>query len=99
VNALLLVAVAITSLAAVAALVRGGVAGLGAAIGAALEVIGATLVFFVANVTVGVAVVLVARSLSIFYTTLYEVADISLLVIALVQAITLTAWRLSAPPR
>jgi hypothetical protein len=95
-NVLLLAAVAITSLAAAVALVRGGVSGLGAALGLTLEVIGATVVFFVANVGVGVALVLAGRSLSIFYTTLYEVADVSLLVIALVQAIGVTAWRTSS---
>ena len=95
-NALLLVVVALTSLVAAAVLARGGVTALGAAIGLTLEVIGATVVFFVANLSAGVVVVLLARALSVFYTTLYEVADISLLAIALVQAITLTAWRLSA---
>ena len=95
-NALLLVVVAITSLVAVVALARGGVGALVSAIGLTLEVIGATVVFFVANVSVGVAVVLVARWLSIFYTTLYEVADVSLLVISLVQAMALTTWRASA---
>jgi hypothetical protein len=95
-NTLLLAVVALTSLAAVVALARGGLSALGSAIGVTLEMIGATVVFFVANVALGVALVLLGRALSIFYTTLYEVSDISLLIIALVQGMTLTAWRIAS---
>jgi hypothetical protein len=94
-TALLLTVVAFTSLVAAIVLVRGGVAGLGAAIGTVLEVIGATVLFFVVNLTAGVALVLVARSLSIFYTTLYEVTDVTVLILSLLQALTLTVWRQS----
>lgn len=85
--------VGITSLLAMAILARGGLARLGAALGIVLEVIGATVVFFVANVTVGFALVLVARALSVFYTTLYDVTDLAVPILSFVQALTITAWR------
>jgi hypothetical protein len=89
---LLLVVAAITSVAGVLLGARGRMAGLGAALGVVLEVMGATVLFFVANVAVGATVVLLARYASIFYTTLYDVADVSLLLISVVQALTITIW-------
>jgi hypothetical protein len=82
---------AFTSLVAVVVLRRRGLGGLGAAVGLVLETVGATVLFFVANVTVGATFVLLARRIW-FYTTLYDVTDISLLVISLLQAVALTAW-------
>lgn len=90
---LLLVVAAITSIAGVLIGRRGGLAGLVAALGVVLETVGATVVFFVANLAVGVALVLVGRQLSIFYTTLYEITDITLLILSFVQAVALTVWR------
>ncbi len=97
--AFLLVVTGLTSLLALAVLARDGVTGLGRALGITLEVIGATVVFFVANLAVGVALVLVARAFSVFYTTLYEVADVTLLILAVIQAVVVTAWRLSSTGR
>jgi hypothetical protein len=90
---LLLVIVGITSLLAVVVLARGRVSGLFAALGIVLEVVGATVVFFVVNLTAGVALVLAARALSIFYTTLYEVTDVTLLILSLAQSLTITVWQ------
>ena len=75
---------------------RRGVAGLGAALGTMLEVAGATVLLFLANVALGAVVVLVARRLTPFYGTLYAVNDISLLVVSLLQALTITLWRTRA---
>jgi hypothetical protein len=91
-SALLLVVAAITSAVGVVVGARGRVAGLGAALGVVLEVVGATMLFFVANVAIGATLVLLARYLSIYYTTLYEVADVTLLIISAFQALTLTVW-------
>lgn len=88
---LLLAVTAMTSLAAVILLRRRGLAALGVAAGVVLETVGATVLFFVANVTVGGTIILLARRIW-FYTTLYDVTDITLLMISLLQAITLTVW-------
>jgi hypothetical protein len=84
---------AITSALAIALLVRRRVRGLGAAIGMVLEVIGATTIFLFANLAVGVLLVLAARKLALFYTTLYVVTDEMLLVGSLTQALIITVWR------
>jgi hypothetical protein len=66
---------------------------LGTALGVALETVGATVIFFVANVIVGSLLILVARRLTPYYLTLYEVTDVSLLVLSVLQAVTFQAWR------
>jgi hypothetical protein len=87
--------VAITSLAAVIVAARGGIAGLGAALGTMLEAVGATVLFFVANLALGVTLILATRRLTPFYPTLYEVSDVALLVLSSLQALALTLWRRS----
>jgi fructose-specific phosphotransferase system IIC component len=89
---LILVVAAITSAVAVGIGARRRRAGVGVAIGAVLEVVGATVLFFVANLLVGAALVLIARRFTPYYTTLYEVTDLALLVLSLLQALTFTAW-------
>ncbi len=93
---LLSLVTAITSIAGVIIGWRGGLAGLATAVGVVLETIGATVLFFVANLTVGMALVLGGRWFSYFYTTLYEVTDITLLVVSVIQALTVTIWRRGA---
>lgn len=88
---------AITSIAGVVIGWRGGLSGLATAVGVVLETIGATVLFFVANLAVGSALVLGGRWLSYFYTTLYEVTDITLLIVSVVQALVVTIWRRAAP--
>jgi hypothetical protein len=39
------------------------------------------------------ALVLGGRWFSYFYTTLYEVTDVTLLVVSVIQALTVTIWR------
>jgi hypothetical protein len=90
---LIVLVLAVTSLVALAVGVRRGVAGFGAAMGTTLEVIGATVIFFAANVALGGALVLAARRLTLVYASLYAVNDISLLIVSLLQALTITLWR------
>jgi len=90
---LLSLVTAITSIAGVIIGWRGGLSGLATAVGVVLETIGATVLFFVANLTVGAALVLGGRWFSYFYTTLYEVTDVTLLVVSVIQALTVTIWR------
>ena len=92
---LLSLIVAITSIVGVAIGWRGGLAGLGTAVGVVLETIGATVLFFAANLAVGATLVLGGRWYSYFYTTLYEVTDITLLIASVIQALTVTIWRRS----
>ena len=72
---------------------RGRIGAIVGAIGVTLEVAGATILLFVANLALGAVLVLVARRLAVYYTTLYEVADVTLLVCSLLQAVTITIWR------
>jgi hypothetical protein len=90
---LLSMIIAITSLVGVAIGWRGGLAGLASAVGVVLETIGATVLFFVANLAVGATLVLAGRSYAYFYTTLYEVTDITLLIVSVIQALLVTIWR------
>jgi hypothetical protein len=92
---LLLVVAAITSTFAVVLAARRGIGGVRAALGTVLEVVGATVVFLAANSVVGATLILAARRLSPFYTTLHDVTDVTLVIISLAQALTLTAWRQS----
>jgi hypothetical protein len=65
------------------------------AAGIALETVGAVAIFMAANVTLGMTLVLGLRILTPIYPTLYEMADIALLILSLLQALTYQAWRLS----
>ena len=91
-QALLLAVATITSVIGVG-VGRYGVARLRAAIVFAVELVGAAALFFVANLVTGVALVLVARWLTPYYTTLYEISDVSLLIVAMLQALVFEAWR------
>ena len=72
---------------------RRGIAGLGAALGTVLEVTGATVLLFLANVAVGAVLVLVLRRFTPIYGTLYAVNDITVLIGSLLQALLVTGWR------
>lgn len=91
----LLVLATITSAIAVAFGRRRGIACLGAAVVVAVETIGAAVLFFVANVTIGIGLVLAARRLTPVYLTIYEVSDLVLLIISLLQALVFETWRRS----
>jgi hypothetical protein len=92
-HVLLLVVIALTSSVALFAGNRRGVRRLGIAILTAVEVIGATTVFFAANLAIGVLLVLTVRRLTPFYPSLYEVADVALLILSLLQALIFETWR------
>ena len=69
------------------------------AAGLALETIGATVLLFAANLAVGAILVLGGRRFTPIYLSLYDVSDVSLLVLSLCQALVLQGWRVakSAP--
>ena len=90
-EALLIAAAALTSLAAILAFARGRVDGLATALGLVLETVGATVLFFAANLTVAATIVLLARRI-IFYWSLYEAADVALLFLSFLEATTFTLW-------
>ena len=90
-DALLLGVALLTSLLAILVFRKRARGGLMTAVGLVLEAAGATVLFFAANLAVGVTLVLLARRVW-FYTTLYDVTDVSLLILSLFQAITITAW-------
>jgi hypothetical protein len=62
----------------------------------ALETIGATVLLFAINVALGSAAVLLGRRFTPFYASLYLVSDVALLIVSLVQALVLQAWRIAA---
>lgn len=64
-----------------------------AAFGKTLEGVGLTAVFFVLNVAVGVIAISGARLLLAYFVSLYLAADISLLPLSLLQALTFQWWR------
>ena len=90
---LLILVVTITSAIAIVLGRRGGMARLGAAIVAMVELVGATALFFVANLAVGTVLVLGARRLTGSFTTLYDVSDVTLLMLSLIQAAVVEGWR------
>ena len=62
----------------------------------ALETIGATVLLFAINLALGSLAVLLARRFTPFYASLYTVSDVSLLILSLLQALVLQAWRRTA---
>jgi hypothetical protein len=86
-GAVLLLVVTLTSLLACALGGRRGVSRLGAALMILVETVGATMLFFTANVVIGVTLVLAARRLTPYYASLYDVSDLVLLILSLLQAV------------
>jgi len=66
---------------------------LGRAIGRMLEGVGLALIFFMANVAVGMAVVFAGRLLTGGFVSLYLANDMTLLVFSLLQGLTFQWWR------
>jgi hypothetical protein len=62
------------------------------ALGHCLECVGLAVVLLAANVALGMAIVLGLRVLSGRFLSLYANADITLLVLSLLQAIALSSW-------
>ncbi|MBI4012140.1 MAG: hypothetical protein HY359_07545 [Candidatus Rokubacteria bacterium] len=67
--------------------------GLGPAAGRTLECVGLTLLFFGANLAVGVAAVLAARAVTRGFVSLYLADDVVLLPLSLLQALLFAWWR------
>ena len=95
---IVLVIVAFTSLAVVLAGRRRGMRGLAVAVLSTVEIVGATTIFFVVNLAIGAVLVLTVRQLTPYYPSLYEVADVALLILSLLQALIFETWR-RLPPR
>jgi ABC-type transport system involved in cytochrome bd biosynthesis fused ATPase/permease subunit len=72
--------------------------GLRLALGKACEGVGLTLLFSVVNLAVAVLVILVMRSLSGRFVSLYVASDITFLMLSGLQALTFQAWRENSPP-
>src|SRR5688572_23542366 len=93
VGLLLLVVVALTSALAFALGGRAGLSRLHAALVTLVEIVGATTLFRIANVLVGGALGLATRRLTSYYPPMYDVSDIVLLVLSLLQAVTFESCR------
>lgn len=84
-------------MAATLAIYRHGwsMAGLGRGVVMAVETVGAVAIFLAINVAVGMVLVLGGRVLTPFYLSLYEMADVALLVLSSFQALVYQGWRVS----
>jgi hypothetical protein len=71
--------------------------GLGRAVGRMLELAGLTVVFLVANLAIGLAVVLATRALSMRFISVYILNDVSLVALSALQGIVFGWWRRSTP--
>ena len=94
--------VVLTSAAAAVVAVRGlawSVGALAAGVVATLELVGAGLVFFVVNLAVGLAIVLVARALTRAHVSVYVLNDAALLALSLLQGLAFQCWRTAARNR
>ena len=59
----------------------------------ALECVGLTVVFFVANLALGAALTVVVRAMTPLFVSLYLSGDVSLLVLSALQALVYQRWR------
>jgi hypothetical protein len=67
-----------------------------AGVAEALEVLGAGLVFFAINLATGIVALLLARVVGTGYPSLYLAADVTVLILSLLQGLTLHCWRRAA---
>jgi hypothetical protein len=67
--------------------------GLRLALGVGCECVGLTLVFSVLNLAVAIFAILVVRSLSGRFVSLYIASDTTFLMLSWLQALTFQAWR------
>lgn len=94
----LLLLVSTTSLAAVVIGARGlglSRAGLKVAVQCALEVVGASVVFFVVNLVVALSAILTVRTFTSQFVSVYLLDDQMLVVLSAVQGIAFQCWRRS----
>jgi hypothetical protein len=66
---------------------------LGAAAGRTLEWLGLVVLVFAGNLALGLLAILSARVLTGGFVSLYLAGDVTLLVLSLLQALLLAAWR------
>jgi hypothetical protein len=66
--------------------------GLKEALGKVVELLGMALVFFVGNLALGIAAVLVARFVMGAFITLYLVGDVSLFFLSVLQGLIFQQW-------
>lgn len=87
--------VVLTSLAGYLIGVRSGRTGRGlrAALGRTLELAGLTVVFLVANLALGLAVVLTMRALAMPFVSVYLLDDVSLVAVSAIQGVIFGWWR------
>ena len=64
-----------------------------AAAGRALEAVGLTVLFFLANVATGALVTVAARALNVTFISIYLTTDVALLVLSLLEALVYQRWR------
>jgi len=92
---LLLLLPVVTSVAAILIARRAGFGhcGLADAGRLVLELAGISTLFLVANLAVGVAIVLAVRLLSSFFVSIYALNDLSLVALSLLQGAVFFCWR------
>ena len=66
---------------------------LGSAVGGLCQLAGVALVFLAANVALGLAVVLVARSIFRVFVSVYVMDDVYLPLLSVIQAVLFESWR------
>ena len=91
----ILVPVALTSAAVLVARGRRPEArrALPAAAGKAIEAVGLTVLFFLANVATGALVTVLSRALGLGFISIYLSTDVALLILSLLQALVFQRWR------
>jgi len=67
------------------------------AVGRTLELAGLTVVFLVANLAIGLAVVLATRALSTRFISVYILNDLSLVALSALQGVVFGWWRRLTP--
>ena len=98
-TAFILTLATLTSLGAVLAGARGlGLrpGTLGAALIRGAELVGAALLFWLANVALGMTLTLVARNVGLGFVSLYLNTDVSILIVSCVQGLVFECWRQGA---
>ena len=61
-----------------------------------LECLGLVVIFFLANVTMGVALILGFRALTGWFISVYIVNDVTLAILSILQALVFHLWRARA---
>jgi hypothetical protein len=63
------------------------------AVGRMLDTLGAALMFFLVNVALGVALILGWRALTGVFVSIYQINDLTLLILSLVQGLVYQWWQ------